>query len=184
MKMKARASKPDKINRFVLSAGEIVGWVDEKYIKTRQGFFAVLKISGIDIMNYKEDDQELAYLHFGRAEQLLKLPHKYIFMDSNPDLSAQKKYIEHRLKRTTHEYRRFLLQRQLSFFAAFEEKQRDRLAYLSIFADSIKELDENIGEYMSAMTDTAVEICTGTELTKILANQYQIKWEVNDYADI
>lgn len=182
--MKAKATKTDRLSHFVLSAGDIIGWQDERYIKTKSGFFAVLKIPGIDILGYRPEDQELAFLHFGRAEQLLKLPHKYLFMDSNPTLTQQKEFIKYRLEKTTHEYRRFLLQRQLDYFEHMEHNQRDRMAYLIIFSASLKELAENIEGYCTEMSDAPVSVVEGEELIRVLSNAYQIKWEVSDYAEL
>lgn len=108
-KQRTRLSKPRKIPQnkehklsdFVLSAGNIVGIEDDKYIRTRTGYIGILKVPGIDIVNFKKLDREIAQGAFGRALQSCGLAHKLVFVDYSPDYSSQIRFLRQRLRLVT-----------------------------------------------------------------------------------
>lgn len=52
--------------------------------------FTLLRISGIDIFHFLQDDAENAYDSFASATMALSSPHKYVFSDCSPLLNSQK----------------------------------------------------------------------------------------------
>ncbi len=140
------------------------------YVKTRTGYFAVLKIYGIDIFHYKQADKTAAYINFAQAETRIGLPHKYIFTSGTPVLHTQREHIKYKLDKTEHEYRRYILDRQLWRFEIIEAEQQDRLTYLLIFGETKDELYKSIDSFLREMKDTSIECVTGENLLLMLTN--------------
>lgn len=179
---KTKKPKIRQLDTFVLQISDILGLQDDKYIRTKQGYALLLKIMGIDILGYQEDDRNMAMQNFSRAIQLCKLPQKYLLLDVRPDLSEQKEHVTRQLHTAEHPHRRMILERQLGFLETIETQTSDRIAFLMIFSGSQLLLDENASRFMTAMADTGVTVCEGVELTSVLRNLYQFDWraKIND----
>ncbi|MFT3950663.1 MAG: hypothetical protein QM689_01645 [Oscillospiraceae bacterium] len=132
-------------------------------------YICVIRISGIDIFGYSEADTNMVYGNFAKATIALKLPHKYVFTDSHPFLSANKEFLQYKLERTEHPFRRHLLAREIQRMELLEQNQQDRLAYLIVFGTYPDNLLKACREYISMMQiDTSVEICDKTEVMHVL----------------
>jgi hypothetical protein len=151
------------------------------YVKTKTGYFSVLKIYGIDIFHYKQADKTAAYVNFAQAETRIGLLHKYIFTSGTPVLHSQREHVEYKLNKTEHEYRRYILDRQLWRFEIIEAEQQDRLAYLVIFGETKDELYRSIDSFLREMKDTSIECVTGESLLLMLKNYlcFDNKTEIN-----
>lgn len=142
-----------------------------------ESYFAVLKICGVDIFNYQEEDKRTVYQFWAQAETRLGLPHKFIFMDSLPSLAPQREHILHKLENVTHEYRRFILEREINRFNILEDEQKDRVSYLMVFGKSIEELDKAVTSFILEMRDTALVSIEGDELKLMLSNYLKFENE-------
>lgn len=181
--MLRRKSKSKRKPRLLKKTDLITSFIDisdigENYLtfkrKTNK-YITILKISGIDIFNYNDDDQGSIFNSFGKATKSLTLPYKYVFTNARPDLSKQKDFINYKLEKVNHSFCKELLERQFNYFDFIENNQRDRLAYLIIFGDDIPQLIQSAERYKAIMVDTAVEIISGKEQISILHNIMQFK---------
>lgn len=159
---------------FLSSLIDIKEVVDEEYgiIKLKNGgkedtLVALLQISGIDIFGFTDEDKSITYNNFAAATMAMKQPHKYIFTDTYPDLSEQKRYVEYKMTKDISPFYREILNREKGYFSALESKQKDRVAYVEVFAkeSELAELKSSIENYISIMSnDTVVRICSIDEL--------------------
>lgn len=168
---------------YISTLSSVDSLEEKRYIKTHTGYFVVMKISGIDIYNYKQADKASAFQNFAQAETRLALPHKYIFMDASPVMDAQKAHISYKLDGITHEYRRYLLERQLNRFDVIEKEQKDRLSYLMIFGETREELDKSIESYTAEMRDTAITVLEDGELIQMLSDYAKFGYEEQSVID-
>lgn len=167
------------LSRYVTALTNIEDIEDGVYVKTKTGYFSVLKIYGIDIFNYKPADKSSAYINFAQAETRLSLPHKFIFMDGSPSMSEQITHVQHKLEKTEHYYRKFVLERQLNRFNIIEKEQRDRLAYLMIFGPTKDELSKATQSFIHEMKDTSIEYVSGDTLELMLSNYLKFHSDVS-----
>ncbi|WP_410065443.1 VirB4 family type IV secretion system protein [Ruminococcus sp.] len=125
----------------------------------------VMQISGIDIFHYSSDDIYAVCNNFAKATNSLTLPHKYIFSDKHPDLSQQLAYLEYK-KSKAYGFSKVYIEKQLQAVTYAAEHQRDRLAYLIVYAKENEEdkLTKACQKYIALMTDTAVKVCTKPEI--------------------
>ena len=182
-KQRTRLSKPRKIPQikehklsdFVLSAGNIVGIEDDKYIRTRTGYIGILKVPGIDIVNFKKLDREIAQGAFGRALQSCGLAHKLVFVDYSPDYSSQIRFLRQRLRLVTHQYRRHLLERQIEWITHHQDNQSDRLSFIMLFAKTKEEIDDGANIYINAFLDAkvAITVCDSSDFNPFLISLLQ-----------
>lgn len=128
--------------------------------------FRLMRISGIDIFNFLQDDTENAYDSFAAATISLTLPHKYVFTDCSPVLKSQRDFLEYRYKKASG-YCKNIIQKEISRTKEFESTHRDKLAYLIVFGDGDKLIKETNG-YMSAMNDVSVRPCEPDETVDFL----------------
>lgn len=168
--IKQKEQKIPPLNSFISSVIKVEDIENNRYVKTHNGYFCLLKISGIDIFHFSEPDQHSVFRNFAKAEGSVKLPHKYVFMDSKPNLQEQKDFMRYKLEKTTDEFKCFLLERQIDNFEILEQDQRDRLAYLLIFSDNTSDLENTANSYIFNMSDTAVEYCEDVELSTAVSS--------------
>lgn len=140
-------------------------------VEGKDKYISILMISGIDIFHYTDDDMESVFSNFAKATSAMKVPHKYVFTNQTPFFGQQKEYLKYKINRTDHKYTKAMLSKKLNELEVFEEKHKDRLAYLIAFADDIEELMECCIRYQRNMIDTDVKFCT-SEDTKEFLNKY------------
>lgn len=170
MKRKRNKEKTLPRNSFVDTLIDYKEIIDKKYLKTSSGYACVVKISGIDIFHYSEDDQHICYTNFAQAELAIKLPHKYVFFDTTPSYINQKEFIKYKLEKQIHPYLKELLERQLFLFDSKEKSHKDRTSYLFIFGKNYSELDTAVDMFIHKMSDTVCEQIHSEELKKVLHN--------------
>lgn len=139
-------------------------------VNGKEKLHTILKISGIDIFGCSQSDKELIYNSFAYATTLLKFPHKYIFSSSNPDLKRQIDFLRYKLEKSQNKFRKQLLRREIKLFKELETKHNDLVAYVSVFAgeNEIKELQNSIRAYSTAMNNVAVESCQNNEYISVM----------------
>ena len=114
---------------------------------------AVISIIGCDIMNFKDIDIINAFDSFANASMALKsLDHKYVFTDSKPILSKQKRHIEYRLSKNTNLKCRQILLREYEWLSNIEYNQNDRQTFLLVYGKNLSELDESVAQYINSMS--------------------------------
>ena len=168
MKRKRKKQRIIPRNSFADTLIDYKEIVDNKYLKTSSGFACAIKISGIDIFHYSEDDQHICYSNFAQAELSIKLPHKFVFFDTSPSYTKQKEFIRYKLEKQNNPYLKELLQRQLFLFDTKEQYHKDRSSYLFIFGKSYSELDDEVDTFISKMSDTICEQVCSDKLKQIL----------------
>lgn len=138
-------------------------------IDGKSQYLAVIKIFGIDYESLSPDDISTAFSSFAKATQSIKLPHKYVFTTSQPDLHAQLDYITYKQEKTESNYEKYLLQREVDRFNYFADSREDRQDYMLVTADNPQDLTRGIGRYINSLKNiTAATICTPTESTYFL----------------
>ncbi|MBR1751878.1 MAG: DUF87 domain-containing protein [Ruminococcus sp.] len=141
-------------------------------------YISILSISGIDIFHYTSDDMESVFDNFSRSTVSMKLPHKYVFTTSAPYFRQQKDFLKHKTDASSHSFSRELLTKKHKELSGFEEKHKDRLAFLIVFSDDIDELEYSCTSYQRTMTDTDVKLC-GSETATEFLNRYLCFGEEN-----
>lgn len=136
-------------------------------INQKETTFTLLRISGIDIFHFLQDDAETAYESFASATMALSFPHKYIFSDCSPLLKSQKDFLMFKLNKAPNEYCKLLIKREIDRIEAFETNHRDKLAYLIIFGEPAK-LEKERKRFIDLMTDTVVRVCEPDEVIEFL----------------
>lgn len=140
------------------------GIIKLSYRNKKTELACVMQISGIDIFHYSTDDIYAVCNNFAKATNALSLPHKYIFSDKHPDLTPQLDYLEYKKNRTTG-FPKVFIEKQIQTLKNAAEQQRDRLAYLIVYAKENQEemLAKACQKYISHMTDTSVRICSNRQ---------------------
>ncbi len=165
-----KISSSDCISSYLVF-GEYMGeGIVEIKQKAKRRYCCVLRIFGIDIFHYSENDKEQVYNNFATATMALRVPYKYVFTDAHPQLKSQIEYLEYKLSRTTHKYSSAVLENQIRFMKQKEENQRDKLAYLMLFSDEIESLKTNAKDFYDHMQDTGVEYCEKSHIEEFFVN--------------
>ncbi len=178
-KKKEKAKQESYIStlNYLSSLIDIQEVIDEDYciIKIKNGvkesLVSLLRINGIDIFNFTDEDKYITYNNFANATMAMKMPHKYVFTDSYPNLSEQKGYIDYKLSTADDPFYKQILDREKGYFTRLENRQKDRVAYMMIFAqiDEQEEMMNSIDNYMSIMSqDTNISICSIDEFKGFL----------------
>ena len=132
---KIKQTPKPQANEFVASISNVCGYDnDHNCIRLKNGFAAMIQIPGIDILNYKRNDQEYVYGTFGQATQVCQEPHKIVMLSDHADYTEQIEYLTMKKEKAAHPYRQYLLQRQIDWLQYYETSQNDRLAYLFFYA--------------------------------------------------
>ena len=168
MKRKRKKQRTLPRSSFVDTLIDYQAIIDDMYLKTSSGFACVVKISGIDIFHYSEDDQNICYSNFAEAELALRLPHKFVFYDCSPSYPTQKEFINYKLEKQTNPYLKELLERQLFLFDNNENSCKDRSAYLFIYGKNKADLNNATEMFIHKMSDTTCEVVKSEGLNTIL----------------
>ena len=138
--------------------------------RNQQEYLLVMKISGIDIFHFTDEDIYSVCSNFASATMTLRCQYKYIFSSKPVNLSNQKKYITHKMQTTTHPYKKRMLSNKLSELDYAEKHYRERLSYLMLFGDKPEQLEKQALQYIAAMKDTNVELCSRQETIELVAS--------------
>lgn len=130
----------------------------------------ILRILGIDIFHYSDNDKELIYRNFAAATMSVHLPCRYIFSDAHPVLSEQLSFLNYKKEKSKHAFSNALLQQQIDIYHYKEKNQRDKLTYLLMFSDNVAELEENAKNFIYRMSDTSVEKADRSQIVELLHN--------------
>lgn len=141
-------------------------------IKTpqKQYYSVMLKISGVDIFHFTDEDKMNAYRNFGRATKSLDLPYKYIFSTSSVSLDEQKKYVSYKLKTCNNQSQQYYLKREHNRFEYIENNHYDRVCYLVIYGKNKVEVKTNATRYICEMQDTSVVLLSSDEQVDVFSN--------------
>lgn len=152
---KAKKIKPipiPSLNDYVLSISNIIGYdTYNNCLKLKNGYAVAISIPGIDIMNFKSVDKEFVYGAFGQATQLTDCACKYVILSDKSDYHTQIEFLNARLKRQSHPYRRYLLERQIEWLKSYEKAQSDRLSYGVFFDQDKISVKENALKFINQM---------------------------------
>ncbi|WP_295211609.1 ATP-binding protein [Ruminococcus sp.] len=144
------------------------GLIKLEYKNKQVELACVMQISGIDIFHYSEEDIFAVCNNFARATNALNLPHKYIFSDKHPDLEQQLTYLEYKSNKSQN-FSKAFIDKQIAITKKASSEQRDRLAYLIVYAkeDQEDQLIKACQRYISHMTDTSIKLCSRSEISYI-----------------
>ena len=118
-----------------------------------KGYAVAISITGCDIMNFQENDMSNAFESFSNATMAIRTySHKYIFSDTTPDLTLQKKHIQYRLEKSSNDKCKRLLLRELEYFNNIEYNQRDRQTYLLIYGNDIADMQMASNLYVARIS--------------------------------
>lgn len=145
------------------------GIVEITYRSKEKKLCCIMSVSGIDIFNYSENDIYSACDNFAKATTSLRLSHKYVFTDKNPDLTSNQDFLQYKLNKAKG-FNKAFLRNQLEMTKFVQENQRDKLTYLLVFADinEIQKLKNNCKMYINNMSDTSVHLCEKEEIESFL----------------
>ena len=145
------------------------GIIEVTYKKQRTKCI-ILRILGIDIFHYSDNDKEAIYRNFAAATMSVHIPCRYVFSDAHPILTEQIDFLNYKKERSSHTFSSVLLQQQIDIYKYKEKHQRDKLTYLMMFSDKASELEENAKNFIHRMSDTSVEIADKSQITEFLHN--------------
>ena len=143
----------------------------------------LLIINGIDIFHFSGYEQQTVFDNFATATAALKFPHKYVFTEQSPSLSAPYAALNHKRSRSSSPYITQLIQRDMQRIRNLEHNQSDKIAYLEIFCDSknkISQMKASVANYISYMSDTNVRLCTKSEAIDFLQTRLRYSLKHND----
>lgn len=145
------------------------GITEIEYGKKETCLCCIMTISGIDIFHYSDEDINSVCNNFAKATTSIRLPHKYVFTDKRPDLSKQLEYMRYKHSKSAG-FAKAFLRNQIKQTEYIAESQRDKLAYLMVFADknNIDALKRNCEMYIGQMQDTTVRLCDKDETYSFL----------------
>ena len=130
-------------------------------------YVGVLSIMGMDIEGQKEAERNMVYNNFARASISLKIPHKYFFTYKTPYLENQKAYIKYKESKSINRYAEFQLEKQYELLDYFEHNHYDKMAYLFLYSDNIREIDECASSFIYEMEDVTVSRCANAEIEEV-----------------
>ena len=139
-------------------------------VPKKEYYSVMLRIAGVDIFHFTDDDKSTAYRNFGKATKALDLPYKYIFANCTLNLSEQQRYINHKLKSAPNDNLGYYLERELKRFEYIEQNHRDRVSYLIIYGETESQAMIAATRYIADMQDTSVSICNSSEQLNVFAD--------------
>lgn len=164
-----------------------IDYEDDNLIKvTHHGkthYMILLIISGIDIFHFSSLEQQAVFDNFATATASLKFPHKYVFTEQSPSLSAPYAYLNYKRSRSSSPYIAQLIERDLQRIRSLEHNQKNKIAYLEIFCDSknkIGQLKASAANYIYFMSDTNVRQCTKSEAIDFLQTRLRFVQKHNE----
>ena len=146
--------------------------IEYPYLKKKL-YAMLLRISGIDIFHFTDEDIYSVCSNFAKATNALRVEHKYVFSNIPVNLDTQKDYIRHKIQRTDHPFRKKMLQNKLHEMELAEQYRTERLSYLILFSEDTDSLHKQSQQYISAMRDTTVEVCDRPEAIRFFASYMQ-----------
>lgn len=145
-----------------------------EYPYQKKKLYAMLmRISGIDIFHFTDEDIYSVCHNFAKATNALRVDYKYVFSNVPVNLTTQKDYIQHKIQRTQHPFRRKMLENKLADMELAEQYRTERLSYLILFSEDKDKLHKQSQLYIEAMRDTSVEICEKQEAVRFFASYMQ-----------
>lgn len=150
------------------SATDIPSLKMKHVYENKEYYISMLAISGVDIFHYIDEDREAAYRNFATASSSLEIPHKYIFTDIRPNLSSQKDFLRYKIAKSNSDFSRVMLEKRRGELEYLELNHYDRLAYLIVYSEDKRKLDDSLEMYLSRMTDTNIEICDENLMLRVL----------------
>lgn len=196
MKIKSKKKSEKYISSisYLTSLIDIKEVVDEEYgvVRLKNGgkndiLLSLLQISGIDIFGFTDEDKQITYNNFANATMVMKQPHKYIFTDTYPNLSDQKRYVEYKLHKDVTSFYKEVLSREEGYLSAIEQNQKDRVAYIEVFGndDELADMKSSIENYINIMSrDTNVKICSIAEIKAFMQKTLALKDSSNDNVEL
>ncbi len=155
----------------LVEIGEYKGeGIFELFCQNKKTFCCLVKISGIDIFHYTDEDKAQAFRNFAAATMSLHIPYKFVFTDAHPQLQSQIDYLSYKERKTTHPLAKKVLQNQIHILKDKEKTQSDKLAFLMLFSDSHQELQQSADSFADNMTDTNVERCEKNQVFDFFCN--------------
>lgn len=151
-----------KVSFDALENGTLQLTVNKKKI-----YVGVLSITGMDIEGLKDYEKQEAYNRFARASLSLKIPHKYFFTYKTPNLSCNKSYVEYKKQNSINKYAEFMLDEQYKLLDRFEREHYDKTAYLFLYGEDARSIDECASKYICEMEDVTVLRCGNSEVEEI-----------------
>ena len=105
-----------------------IDYEDDNLIKvTHHGkthYMILLIISGIDIFHFSSLEQQAVFDNFATATASLKFPHKYVFTEQSPSLSAPYAYLNYKRSGSSSPYIAQLIERDLQRIRSLEHNQK------------------------------------------------------------
>ena len=150
-------------SRFVTEISEITGIIDRRYIVTRGGYIGGVRVSGIDIFNFKQTDREIAIRAFGDAISIVEIPTKYVFIGCKPDYSSQiSNLAKHELKQDNN-FRRHILERQRAWLEYYQKGEEMRCVFVLFFSPDTEIIESCIKKYTACLERGKLEASECTE---------------------
>lgn len=154
----------------IISFGAFKGNYIQYTVNRKSYFLAVIKIAGVDYDSFSDDDIISCYNSFAKATMSIKLPHKYVFSTSRPNLRSQIDYIEYKAEHADTSFHKALLLREKSRFENFMSFREDRQAYMLISHDNTSVLTRAIAKYIGGIKNiTVAQVCSPYEVTNFLS---------------
>lgn len=136
-------------------------------VNKKRVYVGVLSITGMDIEGLRESEKRDVYNGFARASLSLKIPHKYFFTYKTPNLSGNKSYVEYKKERSINRYAEFMLNEQYELLDRLEREHYDKTAYLFLYGEDVRSVDECASKYICEMEDVTVLRCGNSEVEEI-----------------
>ena len=137
---------------FVITISNVCGYdTEHNCIRLKDGYAAVVQIPGIDILNFKKNDQEYAYSTFGQTTQGCTASHKIVILSDRSNYTEQIEFLKSKEAKADHPYRKYLLERQIEWLQYYETKQSDRLAYVFFYDKAAEDASSAADHYVNAM---------------------------------
>lgn len=111
----------------------------------------LLRIQSKDLVNASEDEVEFDCLKFAKLYRLYAGDIKIICLNFPCDNSTQKRFLEHKIKRTKNEIFKEQLNRKLQELIWLEKNDTTREYYYMIFAGNREELEKNRRIFFSTL---------------------------------
>lgn len=169
---KKSSSSPDK---FVTAVSTITGIKDGMFIKSGDSYIGAVKVPGIDIFSFKQQDREMSMSAFGNALSVVEIPTKYVFIGCKPNYSNQISNLAKHELRQENPFLRHILERERSWLEYYEKKEEMRSVFVLFFSPNIEIIKDSIKKYTACLSKGKLEavLCNEDDLAmiyKILLN--------------
>lgn len=138
--------------KFVTDVSSLTGVDGDAFVKNRSGYIGGIKVSGIDIFNYKKDDYENAIYSFGLALSVVDIPTKYVFVGCKPDYSNQMANLARHELTQENQFLKSLLARQRAWFEFYQKKKEIRYSFVLFFSPDKKKISDCIDKYINCLS--------------------------------